>query len=243
MTYCILVHISILVMLLTLIYFFINDSDFNYGKIVAVVFFFNCLAIAINFTFVAKKLPIFLKSWDDFEAEFDANYPTKQNSTKTFYIFMCVAFMEHLFSKVEDYERASLCFDQYSTRFEAFSKSIIPKFFQVWPYSPSLGLYLIVTCFYSTVLWNFCDVFLISIFHVIYTKLRNFNRKMGTSKYDKKLWNNARRNYVGLHEQIKLTNQIISSLLMLSMLNDFYFICNQALNALKWVTPIFLTPN
>lgn len=239
MMYCLLVHVLIAVMLFTLIYYFIKMQNFEYSKIIPVIFFLNCFVMAINFVYITWKLPKLMKSWRKVELQvFDGKIDRKveRNSLRILTVFMVVAFVEHFLSKVEDYEQATFCFHFHQTRFEAFARSIIPKFFVVWPYSDFLGLYVIVTCFSSTVVWNFCDVFLITIFYLIFTKLKKFNLNIDAMKLsygDEKFWSHARRNYTALHEQIRATNGVISFLLMVSMLNDFYFVCNQALGAFR----------
>lgn len=245
MIYCVFVDTCILVMMLTLIYYFINvnEQNFDYGKIVPIIFFFNCFVIALNFIYIARKLPELMKSWSRLESDYlDASNVKAEEvkaytfTSKVLVVFMTVAFLEHLLSKVEDYEGATFCFDHYSTRFEAFSRIIIPIFFEVFTYNHLLGVYVIFTCFFSTVLWNICDVFLITIHCVIYSKLKKFNEKIAQMRFqhdDEKFWLNSRLNYEAIHKQVKATNQVISCLVMLALLNDFYFSCNQILGAFK----------
>lgn len=237
---CLLVHVFIAVMLATVIYYCVNVSEkFDYGKFVDVVFFTNCLAIAINFIFIARKMPKLLLSWKKFESEFDVVGESEKfngSTGKILAVFMTFAIFEHFLSKATDYESASFCFHVYPTKFEAFSRAIIPTFFKMFPYHNLLAVYVILTCFLSTVLWNFSDVFLITIYFVIFSKLKKFNRKIDGMRFEnreEKFWFNVRLNYIAVHERIMETNCVISCLVMLSILNDFYFVCNQVLGALK----------
>jgi hypothetical protein len=235
--FCFVVLAAIVTMLSTLIYFnaFVSDK-FDYGKVVDVIFFTNCLAIAVNFVLIAPKLPKLSASWRKFESEFDEEENSDENSWKILSIFMTFAILEHLLSKAVDYESASFCFHVHPSKFEAFSRSLIPAFFKILPYRNFLGVYVILTCFLSTVLWNFSDVFLITIYFVIFTKLKKFNRKIDETRFnhrEEKFWFKARLNYFALHEKILETNYAISCLVMLSILNDFYFVCNQILGAFK----------
>lgn len=237
MIYCFLVHTSIVIMMFTLIYYFINENKFDYGQLSSVIFFLDSYAIALNFIYIARKWPRLLHSWSKLELDFpDIRHDRNTNSWKILTMFMTLAFLEHFFSKVEDYEGATFCFDHYSTKFEAFTRNIIPFFFNVFSYNHLLGVYVVLTVVFSTVLWNFCDVFLITLFLVIYTKLKTFNQKvikMRLRHDDKNFWIDARLNYVAIHEQVKATNHVISCLVMFSILNDFYFVCNQVLGAFR----------
>lgn len=239
MIYCLTVYAFIVVMMLTLIYYFISEQNFDYGKIVAVVFFFNCFVIALNFVYIARKMPHLMESWRKMETNFNDITPDKKKkniSWKILSVFMTIAFLEHFLSKAEDYEGASFCFEHYTSKFEAFSRNIIPIFFEVFPYNHLTGVYVILTCFFSTVLWNFCDVFLITIYCSIFLNLKNFNqkvRRMRLRHVDERFWLSSRLNYVAIHEQVKATNTVLSGLVLFSLLNDFYFVCNQVLGAFK----------
>lgn len=234
--FCLLVQASIATMLLTLIYFNAVSEKFDYGKVVDVIFFTNCLAIAVNFVLISRKLPKLTASWRKFESEFGDGENCDGKSREIFIAFMIFAILEHLLSKAVDYESASFCFHVHPAKFEAFSRAIIPTFFKIFPYRNFLAVYVILTCFLSTVLWNFSDVFLITIYFIIFTKLKKFNRKIDEMRFkfcEEKFWFKARLNYFAIHERIMETNGVISCLVMLSILNDFYFVCNQILGAFK----------
>lgn len=241
MIYCLTVHAFIVVMILTLIYYFIREQNLDYGKLGAMVFFFNCFVIALNFVYITRKMPQLMKSWRNMESKFSDD-KFKEKGTRIFgkilSVFMTVAFCEHFLSKVVDYEGASFCFDHYSSKFEAFSRNTIPMFFEVFPYNRLRGVYVILTCFFSTVLWNFCDVFLITVYFITFKTLRKLNQRIKSmilKHGDEKFWFSARLNYVAIHEQIKATNSVLSGLVLLALLNDFYFVCNQVLGAFKYV--------
>ena len=224
-------------MMLTLIYYFINEQKFDYGNIVPVIFFLNSYIIALNFIYIARKWPGLLDLWNRMETDFpDIGHNGSTNSWKILAMFMTLAFFEHFLSKVEDYQVASFCFDHYTTKFEAFSRNIIPIFFNVFSYHHLLGIFVIITAWFSTILWNFSDVFLITISYVIYTKLKKFNQKIIKMRFrydDINFWIKARLNYVAIHEQVMATNHVISFLVLSAMLNDFYFICNSVLAAFR----------
>lgn len=234
--YCFLVQLSIVIMMLTLIYYFISEHSFDYGKVVPVVFFFSNLVIAINFVCITRKLSLLTESWRRVESEFPDEKPNR-STAGILVAFMTAAFAEHFLSKVEDYlNLPEICLDRYPTKFEALSRSIIPVFFTVFRYSHFAGVYVIFTCFVSTVLWNFADVFLIAVCCVISTKLKKFNRKLVEMRFchdDGNFWRRARLNYVAIYDQTHATNRVVSLLLVVVLLSDTYFLCNQVLGALR----------
>ena len=237
MIYCLFVQSLILALLLTLIYYFIRERSFDFDKAVPIFFFSNSLLVAFNFIFIAHKMPQLLYSWTKLEREFDEDVDGEltKKTLKTVTSFSLAAFTEHVLSKIEDYEGATFCFNHYSTKFEGFTRNIIPIFFKVFDYNHFHGAYIILTCFFSTILWNFADIFLIAISFVISMKLKKFNRKIaeaGVQQHYEEFWRNTRLNYVAFHEQVKATSSVISSLLLLSLLTNCYFVCNQVLGAL-----------
>jgi hypothetical protein len=170
-------------MLAVLFYQFISDGKFDYGEFVPVIFFFNCFAISLNFIYIAWKLPDLINSWSRMEVEFNVDANAKH--VKIILIaFMFIALTEHSLSKAADYERASYCFDHYQTPSEAFLKGIIANFFKALDYHLPLGIFVMLTCFYSTVIWNYCDVFLIIVCYIMWKKMSSLNRKVVDMKHE-----------------------------------------------------------
>ncbi|KAG5679779.1 hypothetical protein PVAND_009317 [Polypedilum vanderplanki] len=168
--YCAFVQISISIMLLTLIHHTINKAaKFDYKEFIPVVFFLNCLIIAISLVIIAHRMNSLLSDWMDFN-----NVDAKLNSRVILGTFMMTALVEHLLSKATDYESTSRCFRYYGSAFEGFTRGIIPVFFKVFEYSHFWGAFVVVTCFYSTVVWNFNDIFLIIVYQTIGGILRKF---------------------------------------------------------------------
>lgn len=182
MIYCLAVEVSIAFMLVVLFYQFIDEGKSDYGELVPAIFFFNCFAISLNFIYIAKKLPELIESWT--LMEFESKIDGKVKHIKTILItFMCIPFLEHLLSKATDYERASYCFENYDTPTEAFLKGIITNFFKVLNYRLSLGIYVMLTCFYSTILWNYCDIFLIIMCYIMWKYMSVLNQKVINMKH------------------------------------------------------------
>jgi hypothetical protein len=209
-----------------------------YERVVAVIFYGDCLMIAIIFGYISMKLKNLFETWQKFEFEF-SDESGFQLSRVFVTIFMSLAFVEHLLSKLVVNEIAELSWrNETSSKFEAFSTLINKSFFEIFPFSIFGGFFAILACFYSTILWNFADCFLITIYVTMTIKLQSFNNKiyefeMIQGFYDVNFWHKARRNFIGIHQQIKITNFVISPLVMMTVLNDFYFICHQLLSAFK----------
>lgn len=236
--YSSIVIISIFFMIFPLLIDPIIESSV-YERVVAVIFYVDCFMIAIIFGYISTKISRLLESWKNFEFT-NRDESGFRESQKFVIIFMSLAFCEHLLSKIVVYRDADvkvrLKNENGISMFQAFLTFINKSFFEIFPFSSAAGIYVILSCFYSTILWNFADCFLITIYLTITSKLKDFNKKIreSTQRYDDdSFWFASRNNFVALHEQIKLTNFIISPLVMITVLNDFYFICHQLLGAFK----------
>lgn len=239
--YCLVLQACIILVLLTQIYGFIIDHNFNYGRVMPVVFYLDSLLISFNFVYIARNIPRLASSWNDL----DKKYPEQvDNDTRPKRIFKALvafglaAFFEHFLSKVEDYEVASYCFHRHKTGFETFVRTILPTFYMAFDFNFFNGLFIVVISFFSTVLWNFSDIFQITVFYGIYSKLRNFNKRIARQTnrhYDEQFWLDARMNYTAIHENVKSTNDVMSFTIALALVTDFYITCNQVLGAFKWV--------
>jgi hypothetical protein len=231
MLYSSLVMTSIVFMIFPLLIDPIIEINI-YERVVAVIFYVDCLMIAIIFGYISTQLSRLLESWQNYE--FQYRDESGFASSKFVFIFMSLAFCEHLLSKFvvlkDAQSRVGI------PTFEAFSTLINKSFFEIFPFSPVAGTFVIVACFYSTILWSFSDVFLIVVFLTLTSKIKNFNNTLCESSshfHDSNFWFMTRNNFFGLAEQIRLTNSVISPLVMITVLNDFYFICHQLLGAFK----------
>lgn len=194
--YSAIVQLSISTILFTLIHHAVNKTrSFDYKEFIPVIFFLNCLIISLTLASVARKINSLLQAWmnhnnnnsDDYDnydnGVIDASDIKILGSRRILTAFMMTALIEHLLSKATDYEGTSRCFHRYNSSFEGFSRGIIPAFFQIFPYTHVLGAFIIVTCFYSTVIWNFGDVFLITVYYFIRYALKKFMNDVGKMKY------------------------------------------------------------
>lgn len=228
--YSSLVMVSILFMIFPLLIDPVVEINI-YERIVAVIFYADCFMIAVVFGYISSHFSRLIESWRNFEFQFH-DESGFGGSSRFIIIFMSLALGEHLLSKFVVFEDAQ----GSDGMFEAFATLINKSFFEIFPFSPIAGIFVIVTCFYSTILWNFADCFLITVYLTLTAKVKNFNETLRESScqyHDNVFWYATRHNFVRLVNQIKLTNTIISPLVMITVLNDFYFICHQLLGAFK----------
>lgn len=120
---------------------------------------------------------------------------------------------------------------------EGYIKSNMPQLFHIFSgYSIFKAIGVMTFNFYCTFIWNFMDLFIIIIsiglsrkFNQVYISLfRNKNDKC--SEF---YWKYHRKCYKELVELLGSVDSCISNLVLLSFLNNLFFICIQLFNGLK----------
>lgn len=236
--YCIVLQACIVLVLCTQIYGFIVDPNFNYGRVMPVVFYLDSLLISFNFVYIARNIPRLARSWNELDSQYHYQVDMENPKwiSKALAAFGIAALLEHFLSKVEDYEVASFCFHLHQTAFEAVVRTIIPTFYMVFHFNFFNGVFIVLISLFSTILWNFSDVFQITLFYGIHLKLRSFHKRVAAQKNrhcNEQFWLEARMNYTAIHENVKATNSIMSFTIALALVTDFYITCNQVLGAFK----------
>lgn len=236
--FCLLLQASFVLILCCQVYGFFIDQAFDYGKFIPVMWYLNSLLISMNFVHISRNIGPLLSSWTVLESRHrDAeNAETSKGFLKFFFCFGLISSFEHFLAKIEDYEVASFCFHRHQSKLEALARTNVPSFFTIFAFNHFNGVFILLTSLFSTILWNFSDVFLITVFYVIHLKLQMFNQKTARQKHlhdDERFWLDTRLSYVALHDRLKATNALLSFGLVQSLLTDFYTTCNQVLGAFK----------
>lgn len=237
-SFCLLLQISFVLILCCQCYELFIDQSFNYGKFIPVMWYLNSLLISINFVHIARNIKPLLSSWSKLENQYpDKKSPrTSKRISRALLCFGLFALFEHFLAKVEDYEVASFCFHRHQSKLEALARTNVPSFFMIFTFNRLNGVFILLISLFSTILWNFSDVFLITTFYVIFLKLQKFNRKTARLKFlhrNGRFWLDTRLKFIAIQELVKVTNALLSFGLVQSLLTDFYITCNQALGAFK----------
>lgn len=243
LSFCLLLQTSFVLILCCQVYGFFIDQAFDYGKFIPVMWYINSLLISINFVQISRNIEPLLSSWMVLESK-HRDTKSEESSKRFLKFFVCfglIASFEHFLAKVEDYEVASFCFHRHQSKLEALARTNVPSFFTIFAFNHFNGVFILLISLFSTILWNFSDIFLITAFYVIYLKLQKFNRKTARRKClhgVERFWLDTRLHFVALHDHVKATNALLSFGLVQSLLTDFYITCNQVLGAFKWVDAI-----
>lgn len=120
---------------------------------------------------------------------------------------------------------------------EGYIRSNMPQLFHIFPgYSIVKAIGVMTFNLYCTFIWNFMDLFIIVIsvglsrkFNQVYISLF-VNRNNKCSEF---YWKYHRKSYKELVELLGSVDSCVSNLVLLSFLNNLFFICIQLFNGLK----------
>ncbi|KAG8034622.1 hypothetical protein G9C98_007698 [Cotesia typhae] len=103
-------------------------------------------------------------------------------------------------------------------------------------YNVALGIFLFTISKIATFTWNFTDVFVMLVSTGLAERYKSLNKyllKTSSIKNSTIDWGEFRENYATLSSLVKRTDSGMSPVILLSFVNNLYFICLQLLNGLS----------
>lgn len=120
---------------------------------------------------------------------------------------------------------------------EGYIKENVPQLFHVFcDYSIFKAICVMAFNLYCTFFWNFMDLFIIVISVGLSRKFNQIYSSLFRNKHNKCsefYWKYHRECYQELVELLRNVDSSISNLILLSFLNNLFFICIQLFNSLK----------
>ncbi|XP_037946086.1 uncharacterized protein LOC119678365 [Teleopsis dalmanni] len=226
----------------------------NAKNFVGVVFFSNVQCGWFFFFLLAKKWPIVIRFWTETDSIFTSKLyeiPKRNLSSRLRYaavVTMLLSLLEHAFylsSAVTSYiHHAKLCPNTLNTtretNFADFIQQNYDYVFRIVPYSLFFGVYVMVTNFACTFVWNYMDLFIMLISKGIAYRFEQISKrinKLADKEVPEATFTEIREHYVKLCELLDCVDENLSAIILLSCMNNLYFICYQLLNIfnkLRW---------
>uniref|UniRef100_A0A7G3B124 Gustatory receptor n=1 Tax=Lutzomyia longipalpis TaxID=7200 RepID=A0A7G3B124_LUTLO len=223
---------------------FLEDS-LTFGTIVSVFFYlYNFCAILI-FVGIARKWPELMAYWHSVEKNLpQTEHLCGRRSLRTrlhqlVTTLLVIAAIEHGLSIAANIEKAYRCKGTkgaQTTYLELYFHESLPHLFRVLPYHPLLGWFGYLINFYCTFVWNFMDLFIISISIALTTRFKQVNAKIEQARgriMSDIFWTSQRNHYQQVSALVQEVDKVITNLIFLSYLNNLYFVCVQLLHSLN----------
>ncbi|KAH1024029.1 hypothetical protein HUJ05_003595 [Dendroctonus ponderosae] len=175
-------------------------------------YIFNSFA-SIHFMYLATRWQNILKEYSYVERAMK-NYASNRNVKR---INICTATFFMFFGLIEIYFGCAF-----------------PQWFTLITYSHWAGALVELTNFISTFTWNFTDLFIIMISISLREKFNQISNRIKQSKNPPhKFWKEIREDYYRVSNLTKVVDIQIAGLVLISFLNNIFFLCIQLYNSIK----------
>ncbi|XP_075163266.1 gustatory receptor for sugar taste 64a-like [Haematobia irritans] len=217
--------------------------------------FFGCVQFScLLFAILAPRWPKLMRHWYRIEMLFrrrpyvipKRNLAYRIRLSAGVIIFLSV--VEHglyLCSVIISYRRSKeICAPVYNTTVViSFNDFIFRNYdyvFQIMPRNIYVGIGILIANGLCTFLWNYMDLFIMMVskgiayrFEQVTTRIN----KLANKDVSQSVFIEIREHYVKLCELLEVVDENLSGLILLSCINNLYFVCYQLLNVfnkLRW---------
>ncbi|KAH8371104.1 hypothetical protein KR093_006242, partial [Drosophila rubida] len=228
---------------------------FTAKNFVGPVFFTFVLFACVLFINLGRRWPSLIRYWTRVELIFNkAPYETLpynllQRVRHSAVVIITLSIVEHgLYqsSAIVNFERrVQICAEKHNTTADiSFDNYILHNYeyvFQVMPYSRITAVYILLVNGTCTFIWNYMDLFIMMVskglayrFEQISTRIRKLEHEEQISE---STFVDIREHYVRMCELLERVDNALSSIILLSCVNNLYFVCCQLLNIfnkLRW---------
>ncbi|XP_075163265.1 gustatory receptor 61a [Haematobia irritans] len=214
-------------------------------NVIGMVFLFMCLSIFVKFLNLAKYWPELLRHWTRIDLMFlMPPYPqptwTLQKQLRTLTCtFWIAALVENSLYYASNYYsfmmRQLQCYpkDNRHTYKDYLIMDVMNDVFTYFPYH----IVVVICAFFLNtafaIIWNFMDYFIMAVSLSLTTRFEQFALRvehLSGCFIPDPLWNQIRCHHIMLCEFMEIINDHMATLVLMSCLNNMYFICNNLLN-------------
>ncbi|XP_030372204.1 uncharacterized protein LOC115622411 [Scaptodrosophila lebanonensis] len=218
--------------------------------------FFGCVQVAcVLFIVLAHRWPRLIRFWTRTELPFTQipyDIPKRNLSQRvqlSAIIIIALSLGEHAFyliSAVLSFKRRiEICSPKHNTTavvsFENYIKQNYDYVFQILPYSPFIGAYILLVNVTCTFIWNYMDLFIMMISKGIAYRFEQITARISKLELEESVPESTfleiREHYVNMCELLENVDDHLSGIILLSSMNNLYFVCFQLLNIfnqLRW---------
>lgn len=186
--------------------------------------------------------------WSEKEKRF-LKFPYKRVGWKlskkvrvTAIVILCLACGEHVLflvtSGYNQYKKVERCNVTVENPLSFFLRNQFHFFFVQVKFNLALGLFVEIVNISMTFAWNYMELFVMIVSIGLYTRFQQINNRLEGMRrrvLPETQWGDVRTDYVTLCELMEKVDYELRYLLLLSNLNNLYFICFQLFNIYEWV--------
>ncbi|XP_037906242.1 gustatory receptor for sugar taste 64a-like [Hermetia illucens] len=197
------------------------------------------------FLLLARKWPKMMAHWLDKESKFlHPPYTSSKDHLKrdvklTTVVIGLLAIFEHIMFQASTiytfYIRVTQCQVESEDYIRLYYTEHYPHVFSALPYNHVLAVMIQVLSFTSTFVWNFMDLFIILISIGLTKRFKQLNERLLRAMEEnpnrpEAFFREIRLDFITLYDILGYADKEMSFIILLSCLNNLYFICYQLMN-------------
>ncbi|XP_050518353.1 gustatory receptor 5a for trehalose-like [Diabrotica virgifera virgifera] len=204
-----------------------------------VIFFINATIQALLFFKLTFEWPDYVKEWNKVEtrlSNMEAPGSLKQKLNSIAIAVLILATVEHYLVTAAVLKSSFAASASISEGIRYYFQSSYSAAFSLVKYNFWLGCLLEFINVQTTFLWNYIDVFIMLIGEALKFRLQQLNQRIRiyskTEICNLQVWRTCRTNYLRIVALCQITNERISTLILLSFLVNLYFVLKQIFKSL-----------
>ncbi|XP_030761238.1 gustatory receptor for sugar taste 64e-like [Sitophilus oryzae] len=200
-------------------------------------FYISNTFAAVHFIYLAMRWQGILKEFSYVEMSM-RDYAVNKNVRRTNILratsFMFFGLIEHVFFILTNVQSSFTCENFKKYPVEIYFGSAFPQWFKLLGYTHWTAVLVEFTNIVSTFTWNFTDLFIILISVSLREKFNQISSRIKQYKNPPtKFWKEIREDYYKVSYLTKVVDVQIASLVLISFLNNIFFLCIQLYNSIK----------
>ncbi|KAL3281743.1 hypothetical protein HHI36_004947 [Cryptolaemus montrouzieri] len=144
--------------------------------------------------------------------------------------------VEHLLFILNDISKTHKCHDRSYSGVEEYFNIAYPQVFSLIHFSYWKAILVQTANILSTITWNYTDSFIILVSSGLALRFTQIANKIESKKFqdsDDKFWRETREDFNKICKLSRVIDENLSALVIVSFINNTFFICIQLYNSLK----------
>ncbi|XP_055910875.1 uncharacterized protein LOC129945239 [Eupeodes corollae] len=219
-------------------------------NIVGLVFFLCCMSANILFLSLSTRWSKLVQYWAEVELTFlkKPYFTSKRNLAKRIrtaaILIILLSALEHIFfnlSNIYSYNKQMrICNMTRQISFGHYITNSYDYVFIMVPYNTVIGVITLIINAALTFIWNYMDLFIMMVSQGMAYRFEQITvriKRLDGEEVPEYVYSEIREHYVKLCELLEYIDENLSGIILLSCMNNLYFVCSQLLNIfnkLRW---------
>uniref|UniRef100_A0A1B0GLQ7 Gustatory receptor n=1 Tax=Lutzomyia longipalpis TaxID=7200 RepID=A0A1B0GLQ7_LUTLO len=216
-----------------------------YEKFVTVIYYSLLFWACVHFIRMARHWPQLMRRWAEVERSLpQCEHLCNKISTKRKLLILVISvtiltMIEETFSIISGITKAKGCIGIWDS-VERYFKQSFPQIFSLVEYHETAAILAQIVQLYSTFIWNFLDMFVMTISIGLSSVVRQFNVRLSFAEgknMPASFWAHQKRDYQLVCSLVEMMDSAIAHVTVQAFFSNLYYICVQLLNSVNNMEP------